>query len=152
MLLLLTAMSSADAKDLGNRIGVGFNNQLGALPAISARYGLPSKNPAINIQIEADLGLNIVSGGDTAVLIGGRALYAVVVEDNMNLYAFGGGTLTTVADTATVRIQPGLEIQAFPFGLENLGINAGFGLNLDLGSEAGVSTNGALLSGVHYWF
>jgi hypothetical protein len=152
MLLLLTAMSSADAKDLGNRFGVGFNNQLGDLPAISARYGLPSANPAINIQVEADLGLNIVSGGTTEVLIGGRALYAVVVEDNVNLYAFGGGALSTAADVTTVRIQPGLEIQAFPFGLENIGINAGFGLNIDLGSAAGVSTTGSLLAGAHYWF
>ena len=152
MLLLLTAIQGADAKDLGNRIGIGINNQLGALPAISARYGLPTSNPAINIQVEADLGLNIVSGGATEVLVGGRALYAVVVEDNMNLYAFGGGALSTTDDATTFRIQPGLEVQAFPFGLENLGLNAGFGVNLDLGGVSGVSTTGAVLAGMHYWF
>ncbi len=151
-MLLLIAMSSADAKDLGNRFGVGFNNQLGALPAISARYGLPTANPAINIQVEADLGLNVVSGGTTEVLLGGRALYAVVVEDNMNLYAFGGGALSSADELTTIRVQPGMELQVFPFGLENVGINAGFGLNLDLGDAAGVSTTGALLAGAPYWF
>ena len=151
MLLLLTALSSAEAKDLGNRFGVGFNNQLGPIPALSARYGLPTSNPAFNIQIEADLGL-VTTGERSELLVGGRALYAVVVEDNMNLYAAAGGALSAVDDVTTIRIQPGLEIQAFPFGLENLALNAGFGLNLDLGSAGGVATAGALLTGAHYWF
>ena len=71
MLLLLTALSSANAKDLGNRFGVGFNTQLGSIPALSARYGLPTSNPAVNIQIEADLGL-VTSGESSEVLVGGQ--------------------------------------------------------------------------------
>lgn len=151
MLLLLTALSGAEAKDLGNRIGVGFNNQLGSIPALSARYGLPTSNPAVNIQVEADLGLS-TAGETSQLLVGGRALYAVVVEDNMNLYAAAGGALSAIDDATSVRIQPGLELQVFPFGLENLGLNAGFGLNLDLGSAGGIATHGALLTGAHYWF
>ena len=151
MLLLLTAMNTAQAKDLGNRFGVGFNTQLGDIPALSVRYGLPTANPAINLQVEADLGL-LTTPDSTQVLVGGRALYAVVVEDNMNLYGFAGGALSAIDGSSVIRIQPGLELQAFPFGLENIGINAGFGLNLDLGSASSVSTTGTLLAGAHYWF
>ena len=151
MLLLLTALSGAEAKDLGNRIGVGFNNQLGSIPALSARYGLPTSNPAVNIQIEVDLGL-ATTGETSQLLVGGRALYAVVVEDNLNLYAAAGGALSAIDEATSIRVQPGLELQVFPFGLENLALNAGFGLNLDLGSAGGIETDGALLTGAHYWF
>lgn len=141
------------AKDLGNRIGVGMQTQLGAVPALSVRYGLPMPNPAINIQVEGDFGLYSAQSEPTALVLGGRALYAVVVEDNMNLYAYGGAAYLDEGGASTFRLQPGLEIQAFPFGLENLGLTAGTGLNIDLGGgQTGLSTLGSVLAGFHYWF
>lgn len=150
-LLILLAASPAHAKDLGNRVGVGFQTQLGAIPALSARYGLPTASPAVNIQVEADFGIATTAAG-TALFVGGRGLYAVAVEDNMNLYAYAGAGFSDDGTGGVVRVQPGLEVQAFPFGLENLGITGSFGANIDLGSQTGFSTTGAVAAGLHYWF
>ena len=150
-LLILLAAGAAHAKDLGNRVGVGVQTQLGAVPALSARYGLPTANPAINVQVEADFGIATTEAG-TALFAGGRALYAVVVEDNMNLYAYAGAGYNDDGTGGALRIQPGMEVQAFPFGLENLGITGSFGFNLDVGDQTGFSTAGAVAAGLHYWF
>ncbi|MEL6344021.1 MAG: hypothetical protein AAFV53_12955 [Myxococcota bacterium] len=145
--------STASAKDLGNRLGIGVQTQLDEVPAASIRYGLPTANPARNIQIEGDFGVRIRQGDPTRLVAGGRLLYALVVEDNMNLYAYGGGAYIDEGGASIVRIQPGVEAQAFPFGLENLGVTAGVGVNLDLGGgETGVETVGSVIAGVHYWF
>ncbi len=148
---LLLLSSIGNAKDLRNRLGVGFQRPLGDMPSLSIRYGLPTTNPAINIQTEVDLG---VTSDETTTDIfgGGRVLYAVVVEDNMNLYAAGGVGVLSSNGAATVRLQPALEAQVFPFGLENLGVTLGWGLSLDMGDAPGVSTVGSVLAGAHYWF
>ena len=149
-LILLASARPAAAKDLGNRIGVGFQSQLGAVPALSARYGLPTANPAVNIQVEADFGF---ATGDVAQLYaGGRGLYGLVVEDNMNLYGYVGAGWNDSGAGGAFRLQPGLEVQAFPFGLENLGLTGSFGLNVDLGGQTSISTTGAVAAGLHYWF
>ena len=52
--LLLGALlspTSAHAKDLRNRVGVGYNAWFGQVNALSVRYGLPTGDPAINIQL-----------------------------------------------------------------------------------------------------
>lgn len=151
LLLSTTLLSpkSAQAKDLGNRVGVGVRNATDGLPSLSARYGLPSSNPAINIQVEGNVGFNSNTG---ATYVGGRGLYAVVVEDNMNLYGYAALGYQSDGIDGGLRLQPGLEVQAFLFGLENLGIVGGLGLNLDVGATSGVSTAGALAAGFHYWF
>lgn len=146
---LLLLPDVAGAKDLGNRLGLGVQTQLGAVPALSVRYGLPSTNPAINIQVEADFGIDTETG---AILVGGRGLYAAVVEDNLNLYGYAGLGYVDNGYGGAFRIQPGFEIQAFPFGLENLGVTGSFGLNIDLGSQASLSTAGSAAAGLHYWF
>lgn len=143
----------AAAKDLGNRVGVGVQTQLGTVPTVSVRYGVPMPNPAINIQVEGDFGLVSAQSTPRQLVLGGRALYAVVVEDNLNLYAYGGVAYLDEGGASTLRLQPGLEVQAFPFGLENLGLTTGLGANIDLGGgQTGLSTLGSVLAGFHYWF
>lgn len=150
---LLVCSSAAHAKDLGNRLGVGFQSQLGTVPAVSLRYGLPTANPAINVQIEGDFGISSRQGETFQLFGGGRLLYAVVVEDNMNLYLYGGAAYIDEGGAGLFRVQPGIEVQAFPFGMENLGVTAGVGANIDLGDgETGFETIGAVLAGFHYWF
>lgn len=149
ILTMLLLPDVAGAKDLGNRFGLGVQTQLGAAPALSARYGLPSSNPAINLQVEADFGINTAEG---TLLVGGRVLYATVVEDNMNLYGYAGIAYADDGYGGVFRVQPGIEVQAFPFGLENLGVTGSVGLNLDLGSQTSLSTAGSAAAGLHYWF
>ena len=98
-LLLLASLLlalPARAKDLRNRVGVGFNQQVGASPAggvssLSVRYGLPTGQPVLNVQVEGELGFSGGSGGSGDLYTGGRLLWGVVAEDNLNLYVAAGG-------------------------------------------------------------
>ena len=149
LLALLLVANTALARDLGNRLGVGFRAGTGAPPVLSVRYGLPTGNPAINVQLEAMGGLDLGDLATDNVLVGGRLLYAVVVEDNMNLYAIGGGSLLSQDGSNGLRLEPALGAEYFPFGVENLGVNGEVGLRMDLGDALGVGTTAAF--GLTYW-
>jgi hypothetical protein len=149
---LLSVPRSASAKDLRSRFALGANAHLGSVPALSARYGLPTGNPAMNVQLEALVGFAAVSGTNSDAIAGGRLLYGVVAEDNMNLFLGAGAGVNVVGGTAALRVQPIMGADFFLFGLENLGFTAEWGVNIDLGDPSAVATSGALGGGVHYWF
>jgi hypothetical protein len=151
----LLAAPAVQAKDLRNRVGVGFNNQFGQAASLSARYGLPMPDQVINLQLEVLAGVDIASGSDTtdAVSAGARLLYGLVAEDNMNLYAAAGLGWVSYGETSAVRVQPGLSAQFFLFGLENLGFSADWGLSIDLGNPVALSSfTSAPGMGLHYYF
>jgi hypothetical protein len=160
---LLGFSPEVDAKDLRGRIGLGFNQQLGHVSAISLRYAIPTNSHAINIQLEGNFGLDTATeptfdpeanalSSSRSVFSGARLLYGFVAEDNMTLFGAGGvGILTNSGDT-TVRIQPSMGADFFLFGLDNLGFTVEWGLNVDTGSNPGVETAAAVAAGVHYWF
>lgn len=154
MMGVLAAPSVAGAKDLRQRIGVGFDTQLGQLSALSARFGLPTSDPAINVQVglQAGFASSSANGATNAVFGGGKLMYGVVAEDNMNLYVSAGAGALNDGTSTTARLQPGMAVDFFLFGLENLGFTTGWGINLDLGQASGVSTTAAVGAGVHYWF
>lgn len=153
LLALLACPLPAFAKDLGGRVGVGFAAQLGDVAALSFRWGLPTGDPKVNIQLEADGGVEIDASGLTAMVVGGRLLYGVVAEDNLNLYLGAGGAYVQDASGGAVRVQPSMGAQFFFFGVENLGITAEWGVNIDVGTRVGVATvGGAPGVGVHYYF
>lgn len=152
---LLFAAPAAQAKDLRKRFGVGFTEQVGGFPSIAVRYGLPMPNEVMNLQVELAAGF-FADGDDTTtdgVSAGGRLLYALVAEDNMNLYAEAGLGWNSVAGDNALRVQPGLGVQFFFFGLENLGFSADWGICIDLGKPTGVATwSSAPGLGLHYYF
>ena len=154
--LLLGALvtpSAAHAKDLRNRLGVGVNSWFGHVHAVSVRWGLPTADPAMNIQVEGDFGLAANGAtGQSDLFAGGRLLYAVVAEDNMNLSLSAGAGYLGTAAGGQFRLQPAATVDFFLFGLENLGFTGGFGVDLDLGSTSGVATTGGVIGGLHYWF
>lgn len=151
---LALIVGSAQAKDLSGRVGVGFNHNFGDHSAISVRYALPLGDPALQVQVEGFGGLALNNGNTGWFIAGGRALGAVVVEDNMNLYlAAGAGYMTDgTQNTSALRLQPSMGAEFFLFGLENLGFMTEWGVNVDLGSVTGVSTAANAGVGVHYWF
>ena len=146
----LLATPSAQAKDLGSRVGVGFDTSLASIPTLSVRYGVPTGNRVVNLQIEADIGADLAKGS-SAMVLGGRALYAIAVEDNVNFYAVGGLAMTT-GDTGSTSLQPGFAMDMFLFGLENIGFTTAWGLDIVPGEDGGLATTGDLAAGVHYWF
>ncbi|RME26162.1 MAG: hypothetical protein D6798_07200 [Deltaproteobacteria bacterium] len=147
--------SPARAKDLRKRFAAGANLQLGELPALSVRYGLPTANPAVNVQVELLAGFRSTADpapgeAGSRILAMGRVLYGMVAEDNMNLFVGAGAGARSADSTVTTRIEPVLGADFFPFGLENLGFTAECGVFIDIGDQAGAgATVGA---GLHYWF
>lgn len=155
----LALPGSAEAKDLRNRFGIGFDSQLGEIPAASVKYTFPASDKAINIAVEALAGLKMPATGDTGVLAGGRFLYTVLAEDQMNLFVgLGGfyvGSNTLDGQFQGFRGQTLLGAEFFLYGLDNLGLTLQVGVNVDLGDEVpGVSTTASSLGGLglHYYF
>lgn len=149
----LTLSTEAHAKDLRKRVGVGFDNQFGHISSLSVKAGLPTPDPAINLQIQATLGFSVRDGAENDWWVGGRALYGLVAEDNMNLYVAAGAGWRVEGQDAGLRLQPALGTEFFPFGLENLGISAEAGAAIDLGTGVDAFGVGSAAGvGVHYYF
>jgi len=152
-LLLLALPLNASAKDLRNRFGVGFQNQLPPLGALSLKYWLPTGSPAVNVAVEGVAGLSLIDGAADEMFFGGRLLYAFVTEDNMNLYGAAGAGFMTEGEIQNVRLQPALGVEFFFFGLENLGFVCEMASTIDLGNSTKLFTvSGGPGVGAHYYF
>ncbi|HJN75366.1 MAG TPA: hypothetical protein QGF58_15665 [Myxococcota bacterium] len=155
MLLLLGSLSisPAHAKDLRKRVGVGLDNQFGHVSSFSVKAGIPTPDPAINLQVQGTFGLSVLDGAADDWWFGGRVLYGVVAEDNMNLYAAAGAGWRVAGRDKSLRLYPAVGTEFFLFGLENLGLSAEVGLGIDLGTGADFySVGSAAGMGVHYYF
>ena len=152
----LGAPASGEARDLRGRLGVGFNNNFSSLTSISVKYGIPTNKETINLQVQALVGFAFLKDQDDRFFAGGRLIIPILAEDNLNLYAGIGGGYVRFHDTKqAARIGAVVGVEFFLFGLENLGLSAEFGLNLDLGNQVlDVQTTGgtAAAVGVHYYF
>ncbi|MDP2307859.1 MAG: hypothetical protein Q8P18_17670 [Pseudomonadota bacterium] len=153
LLALLLVSAPADAKDLRSRFGLGFHEQFGSVSAISVRYGLPTGKPTSNVQIEVDAGVDLAALTEPKLFAGGRLLYSVVAEDNMNLYLGAGAGYLVDGLEGIVRVQPVVGAEFFFFGLENLGFSVEWGANVDLGAAWAVKTVGTSPAvAAHYYF
>ncbi len=120
---------SSEAKDLTNRLGLGYRNQFAAdIPGVALQY-YPG----------ADLGLSAVMGIDTqknSSRFGAMAkLHRIIFhEDNLHFY-MGAGAGTLSVETAGVN-DSGFELQAFGgcefffSGIENLGFSFETGVSV----------------------
>lgn len=150
----LFAGNFASAKDLSNRLGVGFKNQFSIeVPAIAVQY-YPG----------ADLGLAAVVGIDTkqnsssfgAMVKLNRIIFQ---EDNLNFYMGAGAGLLSYETSGSN--QSGFELMAyggaefFFAGLENLGFSFEFGPAVtSLSSQVRFRTFGdsPLRAGITFYF
>lgn len=153
LIALLLSLPTAEAKDLRSRFGVGFHQQFGSTTALSFRYGLPMPKPTQNVQVEADFGLDLAAAEPGVFFAGGRLLYTVVAEDNLNLYLGAGAGYAGAGDKGFLRLQPAVGAEFFLFGVENLGFSVEWGVSVDLAEEWAVQTVGtAPNAAVHYYF
>ena len=158
--LALLLPSSADARDLRERIGVGYSNQFSGSESggsLSVRYHLPTRSSTIRMSVEATAGFSLYSNPKVsdAWFGGARLLYGLVAEDNMTLYTAVGGAVASLDGTNTIfRFQPAMGAQFFLYGLENLGFSTEWGGNVDLGdpSSSLSSVSGGPAVAVHYYF
>ena len=139
LLISVVLPGFANAKDLSNRIGIGYKNQFTSeMPGVAAQY-YPS----------ADLGLSAALGVDTqkdnskfGMMV---KLYRVIFnEDNLNFY-MGAGTGLISQQTQAQTSESGFELNGFGgaefffTGLDSLGFTF----------EAGISIT-SLSSGVRF--
>lgn len=152
--LVSTLASVAGAKDLANRLGVGFKNQFAFdLPAIAVQY-YPG----------AELGLAAVIGVDTqkdASRFGAMVKLNRIIfqEDNLNFYLGAGAGL--LSQETNGNNESGFELMAyggaefFFAGLENLGFSFEFGPAVtSLSSQVRFATFGdsPLRAGITFYF
>jgi len=165
LLLLCMAPLGASAKDLRGRFAVGFTNQLSPMTSASVKFTFPAKQPTVNVQLQGIAGMALyrARSNNDQFFAGFRLLLSFIAEDNLNVYAGVGAGYAGFSDgSRAVRGQPAVGIEFFLFGLENLGLSAEFGVNVDVGisPSSGIdvgtgvgpdaSSFGAV--GLHYYF
>lgn len=146
------APAIASAKDLGGHVGVGAEQSLGGLSALSLRYGFPTGKPTLNIGVGVDAGVDAISGGTTDFYGGARLYFGVVAEDNMNLYLGAAAGYASTGGNTAIRVAPNIGAEFFLFGLDNLGFLAEMAVNVDIGGATEISTFGSPAVGFHYYF
>lgn len=128
-LLFSLFTSSSWAKDLTNRMGIGYSNQFSVdLPCITAKY-----YPSQDLGISAALGIN-TGTKDSKFGFLAKVHRTVFPEENMNFYmGAGAGLLSNKVDSKN---ESGFELMGFAggefffTGLESLGLSfeAGVGV------------------------
>ena len=148
--------STAAAKDLRGKVGIGFNNNFSPLTSVSVKVGLPAQKETVNVQVQALVGFSLAATQDNQFFAGGRLLLPILAEDNLNLYgAIGGGYVRFHDQAQAFRGQATLGVEFFFFGLERLGLSAEFGVLVDVGPgivDVGTTSGTAAQVGVHYYF
>jgi len=155
LLLSVLSFETARAKDLTNRLGVGYSDQFSvALPSLSARY---YPNPQLGVT--AALGVDTQKDASRFGLMV-RLFKMIFLEDNMNFYMGTGAGLISIEQNAGTN-QSGFELTGFVGsefffpGLESLGFSfeAGIGVT-SISSEVRFRTIGdsPLKAGVIFYF
>lgn len=150
MLLALLLAAPAEAKDLRSKLGVGVHQQFVDVTAFSARFTLPGGKPTTLAAVEALAGVDLTASVDPTFYVGGRFLYTVVAEDNLNFYLGVGAGYASTTGVGAGRVEPVAGVEFFAFGLENLGWSVEWGVRADLGTTWKVKTAPNLA--VHYYF
>jgi len=158
VVFIVVCYGNALAKDLQRRLGVGFNSQLSLgdfeVDSISVKYYTNSK-----LCLQGIFGF-VMSDPVDVINFGGKALFTIKEEQNMNVYAGGGIGIANVdpdnADSDTAFLLSGiLGLEYFFNGLPNLGFSTELGLTFfdydDL-DAVGTMADSFLSAGIHYYF
>lgn len=160
ILVLLTALllsaGPAQAKDLGTRLGIGYNNQFGIdqdLPSLQVRY-----YPNGDYGISASLGVD-TQEDNSRFGFQAKILKLVFKEDNMNFYTGAGAGI--VSREVNGDNDSGFDLSGFfgaefflP-GLENLGFSFEGGVGVtSISDEVRFRTIGdhPLRAGIVFYF
>lgn len=153
-LVLLCLAPLAQAKDLTNRLGIGFKNQFAIdVPSIAAQY-----YPGPELGLAAVVGVDTIKNNSKfgAMVKVNRVVFQ---EDNLNFYLGAGAGLLTLETAGTT--ESGFQLLAyggaefFFAGLENLGFSMEFGPSVtSLASQVRFNTFGdsPLRAGITFYF
>jgi len=154
--IALFVASTAMAKDLGNRLGVGYANQFGLdddLPSIALRY-YPNSDYGFMGALGVDTKKNNSRFGAQM-----KVMKIVFKEDNLNFYTgAGAGLVSRELNGSTdsgFDLSGFLGVEFFLGGLENLGFNFETGVGVtSVSSEVRFRTVGdhPLKAGIFFYF
>jgi len=156
MLILLCFSFTAQAKDLANRLGVGYADQVGVdggLPSIAVRY-----YPSTELGLMATLGVDTQKNA-SKFAFGAKVFRVIFQEDNLNFYMGAGAGL--VSREKLGKNDSGFEVTGFGgaefffTGLDNLGFSFEMGVGVtSISSEVRFRTIGdsPLKAGVVFYF
>ncbi|MGA1864951.1 MAG: hypothetical protein ACMUHX_07810 [bacterium] len=156
LIIIFVSASNVAAKDMLGLIGIGFNSQLGSrdVSSISVKYWAGSR-----LCLQGMLGFQLTDEVDEFD-IGGKGLYVIKAEENMNVYAGGGlGIANTDPDEeksdTSFSISGVFGVEYFFSGLPNLGFSTELGLmfsDYDDNDSVGTGADTFLTAGIHYYF
>jgi hypothetical protein len=131
VLLMLTCSFSAFAKDMSNRLGVGYSNQFGLtedLPSLALRY-----YPNSEYGLMGALGVDTEEDNSRFGFMG-KIIKIIFKEDNLNFYT--GAWAGIVSQEVNGRTDSGFDLagilgaEFFVPGVENLGISMEAGVGV----------------------
>lgn len=148
----------ASAKDLTNRLGVGYKNQslsASELPAIAVQY-----YPSADLGFSASLGVD-TQKDQSRFGFNAKVYKVIFAEDNLNFYMGAGGGVLSQERGAGSTAESGFEMMGFTgaefffTGLENLGFSfeAGAGIvSVSSGVRFRTFGDSPLRAGVIFYF
>ncbi|MGA1795282.1 MAG: hypothetical protein ACMUIL_05405 [bacterium] len=155
---MVVCTGNAVAKDLQRRLGVGFNSQLSIgefdVDSISVKYA-----PRPKLCLQGMFGFAMSDPVDI-INFGGKVLFNIKEEQNMNVYAGGGIGIASIdpdtGDSDTAFSLSGiLGVEYFFSGLPNLGFSTELGLvflDYDEFDAVGTMADSFMSAGIHYYF
>ncbi len=155
LMLPLLVGTSAHAKELQGRLGLGYNAEFenfyvdGGVPAISIKYGMTRA-----FGIEGVFGTTTSSTNKNSVA-GAKLYQNIFFETNLNFYAMIGGAVVTVPTHSGGQFIGGFGVEFFIPGIESLGLAMETGGSFDnLSGSFVLKTLGVsfLNAGMHFYF
>src|SRR5579884_3938685 len=149
-------VTSAYARDLTGRLGLGYNSEfansdssiVGHVPAISLKYGISK-----DIGVEGVVGFN--TGSPANDVVGLKFFKNIFYETNLNFYFMAGAAAVQGNGKSGAQVLAGFGVEWFFPGLESLGFAMETGGSLDnLSGSYALKTLGVsfLNAGIHFYF
>ena len=124
------AATSAEARDLHGRLGLGYNGQF----PVQRDSGFSGKGIALKYALTKDFALEPVLGFATGAhsqnTFGLKLFKNVFYETNLNFYFFGDGAAMHANGDSSYAFQSGFGSEFFIPGLESIGISFEVGAEL----------------------
>ena len=149
-----SSCTSAHARDMQGRLGLGYNSQFSAaksaagIPAVSFKYAT-----ARDIAFAGIIGIDTSSPSTTLAAL--KFFKNIFFENNLNFYFMAAGGYLAANGKSGLEGQTGFGTEFFIPGLESLGFSVETGASFDnLGDGFAFRTLGVsfLSAGIHFYF
>jgi hypothetical protein len=162
--LLISITLPAGAKDMSNRLGIGYSDDFAIrpMPSIAMKY-YPSSDTAVSAALGIDTNTTNSNSGNSVFGIGAKFYKTIFSETMMNFYMGAGISLLSTGPSSggSGSTSSGFDFDGFGGaefylpGLENLGINFQFGMGVtSISSGVRFRTIGdtPLNAGLYFYF